>query len=33
VLGPSGNPSTANSFAILQVPQQKTGIRLTVKVA
>ena len=33
MLGPSGNPSTANFFAILQVLQKRVGIRLTVKAA
>jgi len=33
MLGPLGNPSTANFFAILEVLQQKTGVKLTVKAA
>lgn len=33
MLGPRGNPSTANFFAILQVLQKKTGVKLTVKAA
>jgi putative addiction module killer protein len=33
MLGPSGNPSTANFFAILQVLQKRAGTRLTVKAA
>ncbi len=33
MLGPKGNPSTANFFAILQVLQKRAGIRLTVKAA
>jgi hypothetical protein len=33
MLGPSGNPNTANFFAILQVLQKKTGVKLTVKAA
>ena len=33
MLGPRGNPNTANFFAILQVLQKKTGVRLTVKAA
>jgi len=32
MLGPRGNPSTAN-FAILQVLQKRTGVKLTVKAA
>jgi DNA-binding phage protein len=33
MLGPSGNPSTANFFAILQVLQKRAGVKLTVKAA
>jgi hypothetical protein len=33
MLGPRGNPITANFFAILQVLQKKTGVTLTVKAA
>ncbi len=33
MLGPRGNPNTANFFAILQVLQKRVGIRLTVKAA
>ena len=33
MLGPGGNPSTANFFAILQVLQKSTGVRLTAKAA
>lgn len=33
MLGPTGNPSTANFFAILNVLQKKVGVRLTVKAA
>ena len=33
MLGPAGNPSTANFFAILQVLQKKVGMRLAVKAA
>ncbi len=33
MLGPRGNPSTANFFAILQVLQKRAGVRLTVKAA
>lgn len=33
MLSPRGNPSTANFFAILQVLQQKTGVKLTVTAA
>jgi len=33
MLGPSGNPNTANFFAILQVLQKKVGVKLTVKAA
>ncbi len=33
MLGPRGNPSTANFFAILQVLQRRAGVRLTVKAA
>jgi hypothetical protein len=33
MLGPGGNPSTANFFAILQVLQKRTGVKLTVKAA
>ncbi len=33
MLGPSGNPSTANFFAILKVLQKRTGVKLTVKAA
>jgi DNA-binding phage protein len=31
MLGPGGNPNTANFFAILQVLQKRAGVRLTVK--
>ena len=33
MLGPGGNPSTANFFAILQVLQKRVGLRLTVRAA
>jgi DNA-binding phage protein len=33
MLGPAGNPSTANFFAILQVLQKRAGVKLTVKAA
>lgn len=33
MLGPKGNPSTANFFAILQVIQKRVGLKLTVKAA
>jgi len=33
MLGPSGNPSTANFFAILQVLQKRAGVKLTVRAA
>lgn len=33
MLGPGGNPNTANFFAILQVLQKRVGVRLTVKAA
>ena len=33
MLGPRGNPNTANFFAILQVLQQKTGVKLKVRAA
>ncbi|HYM07344.1 MAG TPA: transcriptional regulator [Terriglobales bacterium] len=33
MLGPRGNPSTANFFAILHVLQRRTGVKLTVKAA
>jgi DNA-binding phage protein len=33
MLGPAGNPNTANFFAILQVLQKKVGVRLTVRAA
>ncbi|HAX41184.1 MAG TPA: transcriptional regulator [Bryobacteraceae bacterium] len=33
MLGPSGNPNTANFFAILQVLQKEVGVKLTVKAA
>ena len=33
MLGPNGNPNTANFFAILQVLQKKLGVKLTVKAA
>ena len=33
MLGPGGNPNTANFFAILQVLQKRIGVRLTVKAA
>ncbi|MBI3680975.1 MAG: transcriptional regulator [Acidobacteria bacterium] len=32
-VGPRGNPSTANFFAILQVLQKRAGVKLTVKAA
>lgn len=31
MLGPGGNPNTANFFAILQVLQKSVGLKLTVK--
>ena len=31
MLGPRGNPSTANFFAILQALQKSTGVKLTVR--
>ncbi len=33
MLGPRGNPNTANFFAILQVLQKIVGVKLTVKAA
>lgn len=33
MLGPSGNPSTANFFAILRVLQEHAGIQLKVRAA
>jgi DNA-binding phage protein len=33
MLGPNGNPNTANFFAILLVLQKCVGVKLTVKVA
>jgi len=33
MLGPAGNPSTANFFAILQVLQRHTKVKLIVKAA
>jgi DNA-binding phage protein len=33
MLGPRGNPNTANFFAILRVLQKRVGVRLTVKAA
>jgi DNA-binding phage protein len=33
MLGPGGNPSTENFFAILRVVQQKAGVRLKVLAA
>ena len=33
MLGPSGNPNTANFFAILQVLQKRVGVKLIVKAA
>jgi DNA-binding phage protein len=33
MLGPSGNPNTANFFAMLQVLQKRVGVKLTVKAA
>jgi DNA-binding phage protein len=33
MLGPSGNPNTANFFAILLVLQKRVGVKLTVKAA
>jgi hypothetical protein len=33
MLGPNGNPRTANFFAILQVLQKHLGVKLTVKAA
>jgi DNA-binding phage protein len=33
MLGPRGNPNTANFFAILRVLQKQVGVRLTVRVA
>ena len=33
MLGPRGNPNTANFFAILQVLQRRVGVKLTVKAA
>jgi DNA-binding phage protein len=33
MLGPQGNPSTANFFAILRALQEKAGVKLTVRAA
>lgn len=33
MLGPKGNPSAANFFAVLQVLQKRAGVKLTVKAA
>jgi DNA-binding phage protein len=33
MLGPLGNPNTANFFAILQVLQKRVGVKLTVRAA
>jgi DNA-binding phage protein len=33
MLGPRGNPSTNNFFAILRVLQQRAGVRLSVRAA
>ncbi|HEX3748664.1 MAG TPA: transcriptional regulator [Bryobacteraceae bacterium] len=33
MLGPHGNPKTANFFAILQVLQKSVGVKLTVRAA
>jgi len=33
MLGPRGNPSTANFFAILRVLQKRAGVKLTVRAA
>ena len=33
MLGPGGNPSTVNFFAILQVLQKRVGVKLSVKAA
>lgn len=33
MLGPTGNPNTANFFAILQVLQKRAGVKLIVKAA
>lgn len=33
MLGPRGNPSTGNFFAILKVLQKRAGVKLTVKAA
>jgi hypothetical protein len=33
MLGPNGNPSTGNFFAILQVLQKSVGVKLIVKAA
>jgi DNA-binding phage protein len=33
MLGPKGNPNTANFFAILQVLQQRVGVKLRVRAA
>ena len=33
MLGPRGNPNTANFFAILVVLQQRVGVKLTVQAA
>ena len=33
MLGPHGNPSTANFFSILQVLQKRVGVKLTVRAA
>jgi DNA-binding phage protein len=33
MLGPNGNPNTANFFAVLRVLQEREGLRLRVKAA
>jgi DNA-binding phage protein len=33
MLGPQGNPNTANFFAILEVLQRRVGVKLTGKAA
>ncbi len=33
MLGPNGNPNTANFFAIVRALQKKVGVRLTVRAA
>ncbi len=33
MLGPRGNPTTANFFAVLRVLQKRAGVKLTVKAA